>query len=37
MLYESSPAAIAIFAAFVVGVLGLSFWLGRKGQSVQAY
>ena len=24
-------------AAFVVGVLGLSFWLGRKGQSAQAY
>ena len=37
MLYESSPAAIAIFAAFVAGVLGLSFWLGRKGQSAGAY
>ncbi|NDC53077.1 MAG: cation acetate symporter, partial [Planctomycetia bacterium] len=37
MLYESSPLAIAIFAAFVLGVLGLSFWLGRKGQSAQAY
>ena len=37
MLYESSPLAIAIFASFVVGVIGLSFYLGRKGQSAQAY
>lgn len=37
MLYETSSAAIAIFACFVLGVLGLSFWLGRKGQSAKAY
>jgi cation/acetate symporter len=37
MLYESSLLAIAIFASFVVGVIGLSFFLGRKGQSAQAY
>ena len=37
MLHESSPAAIAIFAAFVLGVIGLSFWLGRKKQSAQDY
>ena len=37
MLYESSPAAIAIFATFVLGVIGLSLWLGRKKQSAQAY
>jgi cation/acetate symporter len=37
MLYESSPLAIAIFATFVIGVIGLSFYLGRKGQSAQAY
>ena len=37
MLHETSPAAIAIFAAFVVGVIGLSFWLGRKKQSAAAY
>ena len=37
MLYESSPAAIAIFAAFVLGVIGLSLWLGRKKQSAQDY
>lgn len=37
MLYETSGAAIAIFAAFVAGVIGLSFWLGRKGQTAQGY
>jgi len=37
MLYETSPLALAIFAAFVGGVIGLSFYLGRKGQSAQAY
>ena len=37
MLYESSPVAIAIFASFVLAVIGLSFWLGRKGQSAQGY
>jgi cation/acetate symporter len=37
MLHQSSPLAIAIFAAFVAGVLWLSFRLGRKGQSAQGY
>jgi len=37
MLYESSPVAIAIFASFVLAVVGLSFWLGRKGQSAKGY
>ena len=37
MLYESSPVAIAIFATFVLAVVGLSFWLGRKGQSAKGY
>ncbi len=37
MLYETSVVAIAIFAAFVLGVIGLSFWLGRKGQTAQGY
>ena len=37
MLYESSPVAIAIFASFVLAVIGLSFWLGRKGQSAKGY
>ncbi len=37
MLYETSPLAVGIFAAFVAGVLWLSFRLGRKGQSAQGY
>jgi len=37
MLHETSPLAVLIFAAFVVGVIGLSFWLGRKKQSAAAY
>ena len=37
MLHETSPLAIGIFAAFVFGVLWLSFRLGRKGQSAQGY
>ena len=37
MFYQSSWAAIAIFAAFVLGVVGLSFFLGRRGQTAQGY
>ncbi|MFM7042625.1 MAG: cation acetate symporter [Planctomycetaceae bacterium] len=37
MSHEASFAAVAIFTAFVLGVLGLSFWLGRRGQSAAAY
>ena len=37
MLHDTSPLAVLIFAAFVVGVIGLSFWLGRKKQSAAAY
>ena len=37
MLYESSWVAIAIFAAFVLAVVGLSFFLGRRGQTAQGY
>jgi cation/acetate symporter len=37
MLYETSPLAVGIFAAFVAGVLWLSFRLGRKGQTAQGY
>ena len=37
MIYTTSPAAIAVFAAFVGAVLGLSFYLGRKGQSAKDY
>lgn len=37
MIYESSAFALGIFLFFVVAVLGLSFYLGRKGQSAKAY
>ncbi|MBU6275653.1 MAG: cation acetate symporter [Planctomycetes bacterium] len=37
MLHETSATAVAIFAAFVLGVLGLSFFLGRRGQSAAGY
>ncbi|MFM9026087.1 MAG: cation acetate symporter [Planctomycetaceae bacterium] len=37
MLHDTSPAAIAIFAAFVAGVIGLSVFLGRRKQSAQDY
>ncbi len=37
MLHQTSPVAVAIFATFVLGVLGLSFFLGRKGQSAAGY
>jgi cation/acetate symporter len=37
MIHQTSLVAVGIFAAFVLGVLGLSFWLGRKGQSAAGY
>ena len=37
MLYETSAIAIGIFVFFVLSVLGLSFWLGRKGQTAKGY
>ncbi len=37
MLHETSLTAILIFAAFVLGVVGLSFQLGRKGQTARGY
>ena len=37
MIHQTSLVAVAIFAAFVLGVLALSFWLGRKGQSAGGY
>ncbi|MBM4020813.1 MAG: cation acetate symporter [Planctomycetes bacterium] len=37
MIHQTSPMAVAIFASFVLGVLALSFWLGRRGQSASGY
>jgi len=37
MLHETTFTAICVFLAFVLGVVGLSFYLGRRGQSAQGY
>ena len=37
MIYETSPLAVAIFLAFVLAVLGLSFWLGSRAKSAGGY
>src|SRR5262245_32280380 len=37
MIYETSPAAIVVFAIFVAVVLGISFYLGAKAKSAQGY
>src|SRR4051812_33352261 len=37
MIYEPSPAAVTVFAAFVAVVLVLSFFLGAKARSSQGY
>ena len=37
MIYEASSEAVILFLLFVGFTLGLSFWLGRKGQSSEGY
>src|SRR2546421_5819097 len=37
MIYETSYAAIGVFAFFVAVVLGISFYLGSKAKSAQGY
>src|ERR1039457_5157562 len=37
MKYHASPLALIIFLSFVVRVLLLSFWLGRRAKSSQGY
>lgn len=37
MIYTTSPMAVAVFAFFVLGVLGISFYLGRHRQSSRGY
>src|SRR5881628_774135 len=37
MIYETSSAAIVVFAIFVAVVLGISFYLGSKAKSAQGY
>ncbi len=37
MNYHASPLALIIFLGFVVSVLLLSFWLGRRAKSSRGY
>jgi cation/acetate symporter len=37
MVYVTSPLAVGVFVAFVLGVLLLSWWLGRSAQSASGY
>src|SRR5271154_3333198 len=37
MFYSFSPTAVMIFLIFVGGVLGLSFYLGRRAKSAHGY
>lgn len=37
MIYGTSAIAVAVFAAFVCAVLGISFWLGSKARSAGGY
>ncbi len=37
MIYDPSWMAVGVFAAFVIGTVGLSFFLGRKAKSSEGY
>ena len=37
MSYSTSATAIGVFLVFVLSVLGLSFYLGRRGQTAKGY
>ncbi|WP_291989496.1 cation acetate symporter [Luteitalea sp.] len=37
MVYVTSPLAVGVFLAFVLGVLALSWWLGRGATSASGY
>ncbi len=37
MIYEASWTAVCVFMAFVLGTIGLSFYLGRKAKSSAGY
>ncbi|MGB7345455.1 MAG: cation acetate symporter [Pirellulaceae bacterium] len=37
MIYDPSWTAVIVFAAFVLGTVGLSFFLGRKAKSSEGY
>ena len=37
MIYDPSPVAVIVFVLFVVGTVGLSFYLGRRAKSSAGY
>ena len=37
MIYVTSPLAVGVFISFVLGVLVLSWWLGRSAKSSSGY
>ena len=37
MIYEPSPLAIGVFVTFILIVIGLSAWLGRRATSAAGY
>jgi cation/acetate symporter len=37
MIYEPSPIAVAVFIGFILLVIGLSAWLGRRATSASGY
>ncbi len=37
MIYETTALSVAVFVAFVVAVLALSFWLGSRARSAGGY
>jgi cation/acetate symporter len=37
VIYEPSPLAVIVFLLFVIGTVGLSFFLGRKAKSSEGY
>ena len=37
MIYAPSPLAIGVFVAFILLVIGLSAWLGRRATSASGY
>ena len=37
MIYAPSPLAIGVFVTFILLVIGLSAWLGRRATSASGY
>lgn len=37
MVYVTSPLAVGVFIGFIIVVLGLSWWLGRRARSASGY